>query len=137
MRPACSRRRGAPSCPTYNASSYSQREEKQAFESRLFDDLLEVHLELSVSESLSFDRFVTALGYISGEEHGIKSYRVSHFILFVSTRPNPGYRIRKVVCSLKRSVEPKAEYMFGADAKLVIEGYTAIWMFGVTDSERF
>jgi hypothetical protein len=45
-------------------------------------------------------------------------------------QPNPAYRIHKVVCTLRKAVESRAEYKFGPDARLSIEGHTAIWMFG-------
>ena len=73
----------------YNASQYSQPEQKKAFESKLFDDLSEVHLELNAPESASFDRFVTALGYSAAGDPERKSYRAGNFAFFVSTRPNP------------------------------------------------
>ncbi|MGA2361062.1 MAG: DUF5829 family protein [Candidatus Aminicenantales bacterium] len=114
----------------YNASRYTTSEEKKAFESRLFNDLSEVHLELDASESVSFDKFVTALGYSVSEDRGKKAYHEGTFTFFVSTLPNPTYRIRKVVCTLKRAVEPRTEYRFGPDARLTVEGHTAIWIFG-------
>jgi hypothetical protein len=114
----------------YNASLYTTPEQKKAFASRLFDDLSEVHLELNASESASFERFVTALGYDVSEARGKRSYRAGTFTFFLSTLPNPAYRIRKVVCTLTRAVEPRAEYKFGPDVRLSIEGCTAIWTFG-------
>ena len=115
---------------SYNAYGYTTLDKKKSFESKLFDDLLEVHLELSASESASFDKFVTALGYSASEDRGKRSYRAGNFTFFVSTLPNPGYRIRKVVCTLRRAVEPSGEYKFGQDARLVVEGRTAVWIFG-------
>jgi hypothetical protein len=115
---------------SYNAYGYTTPDKKKAFESKLFDDLLEVHLELSTAESASFDKFVTALGYAASEDRGKRSYRAGSFTFFVSTLPTPAYRIRKVVCTLIRAVEPKGEYRFGQDARLTVEGRTAVWMFG-------
>jgi len=114
----------------YNASLYTTPEQKKAFASRLFDDLSEVHLELNASESASFERFVTALGYDVSENGGKQSYRAGTFTFFVSTLPKPAYRIRKVVCTLTRDAEPRAEYKFGPDARLIVEGCTAVWTFG-------
>lgn len=114
----------------YNASRYTTTEQKKAFESRLFNDLSEVYLELDASESISFDRFVTALGYSVSKDRGKQAYHAGTFTFFVSMLPNPTYRVRKVVCTLTRTVEPRAEYRFGPDARLTVEGYTAIWMFG-------
>jgi hypothetical protein len=114
----------------YNASSYTTPEQKRAFESRLLDDLSEVHLELNPSESASFDRFVTALGCGVREDRGTRFYRAGSFTFFVNTLPNPAYRIRKVVCTLRRAAAPRAEYRFGPDARLAVEGRTAIWTFG-------
>jgi hypothetical protein len=45
-------------------------------------------------------------------------------------QPKPAYRIRKVVCTLTRGAEPRAEYKFGPDARLTVEGCTAVWTFG-------
>jgi len=45
-------------------------------------------------------------------------------------QPKPAYRIRKVVCTLTRDAEPRAEYKFGPDARLIVEGCTAVWTFG-------
>jgi len=115
---------------SYNAYGYGTPDKKKAFESKLFDDLLEVHLELSAAESASFDKFVTALGYSASEDRGKRSYRAGTFTFFVSTLPNPAYRIRKAVCTLRGAVEPKGEYKFGPDARLTVEGRTAVWMFG-------
>jgi hypothetical protein len=114
----------------YNAYRYTTSEQKKAFESRLFNDLSEVHLELDASESVSFDRFVTALGYGVSEDRGKRAYHAGTFTFFVSTLPNPTYRVRKVVCTLTRAVESGAEYRFGPDARLIVEGHTAIWIFG-------
>lgn len=115
---------------SYNAYGYTTPDKKEAFESKLFDDLLEVHLELSTAESASFDKFVTALGYAASEDRGKRSYRAGSFTFFVSTLPTPAYRIRKVVCTLIRAVEPKGEYRFGQDARLTVEGQTGVWIFG-------
>ena len=114
----------------YNASRYTTSEQKKAFQSRLFNDLSEVYLELDASESVSFDGFVTALGYSVSEDRGKQGYHAGTFTFFVSTLPNPTYRVRKVVCTLTRAVEPRAEYRFGPDARLIVEGHTAIWIFG-------
>jgi hypothetical protein len=43
---------------------------------------------------------------------------------------NAAYRIRKVVCTLRKAVESRAEYKFGPDARLFVEGHTATWTFG-------
>lgn len=114
----------------YNASFYTMPEQKRAFESRLFIDLSEVYLELAESERVSFDRFATALGYGVSEDRGKRAYHAGTFTFFVNTLPNPTYRIRKVVCTLTRAVETRAEYRFGPDARLIVEGRTAIWIFG-------
>ena len=114
----------------YIASRYTTSEQKKAFESRLFNDLSEVYLELDASESVSFDRFVTALGYSVSEDRGKQAYHAGTFTFFVSTLPNPACRVRKVVCTLTRAVEPRTEYRFGPDARLIVEGHTAIWIFG-------
>ena len=45
-------------------------------------------------------------------------------------QPNPAYRIHKVVCTLRRDAESRAEYKFGPDARLTVEGCTAVWTFG-------
>jgi len=45
-------------------------------------------------------------------------------------QPNPAYRIRKIVCTLRKAVEPRADYKFRPDARLSVEGCTAVWMFG-------
>ena len=115
---------------SYNAYRYGTPDKKKAFESKLFDDLLEVHLELSAAEGASFNRFVKALGYSASEDRGKRSFRAGTFTFFVSTLPNPAYRIRKVVCTLRETVEPRSEYKFGPDARLTVEGRTAVWMFG-------
>jgi len=114
----------------YNASLYTTSGQRKAFESRLFDDLSEVHLELNASESASFDKFVTAFGYRVSGDRGKRTYRAGSFTFFVSTLQNPAYRIRKAVCTLTRDAGPRVEYRFGPDARLFVEGHTAIWMFG-------
>jgi hypothetical protein len=114
----------------YNDSGNSDPEQKKAFASKLFDDLSEVHLELTATESSSFDKFVTALGFVPSKSRAARSFHAGNFTFFVTTRPNPAYRIRKVVCTLRRTVDPRAEYRFGPDARLIVEGHTAIWMFG-------
>jgi hypothetical protein len=45
-------------------------------------------------------------------------------------QPNPAYRIRKVVCTLRKAVESRAEYKFGPDACLIMKECTAVWTFG-------
>ena len=104
--------------------------EKKAFASRLFDDLSEVHLELTATESAAFDKFVTALGFVLSKARDAKSYHAGSFTFFVTTRANPTYRIRKVVCTLRSLVGPRAAYDFGPDARLVVHRGTAVWTFG-------
>lgn len=114
----------------YNAAAYATTERMRAYEARLFDDLLEVHIELGRAERLPFDRFAQALGFVGNGRGALRVYRAGDAALFVTERPDARYRIRKVVCSLRSAVEPPAEHVFGPDARLTVRGRRAIWSFG-------
>jgi hypothetical protein len=114
----------------FNDAVFWAPEKKKAFALRLFDDLSEVHLELTATESAAFDKFVTALGFAPSKARAAKSYHAGNFTFFVTTRANSAYRIRKVVCTLRSSVEPRSAYDFGPDARLVVHRGTAVWTLG-------
>jgi hypothetical protein len=114
----------------YNAAAYATTERMRAYEARLFDDLLEVHIELGPAERLPFDRFAKALGFVGNGRGAVRVYRAGDAALVVTERPDARYRIRKVVCSLRSAVDPPAEHVFGPDARLIVRGRRAIWSFG-------
>jgi hypothetical protein len=114
----------------YNEYLSRRDNQEKAFASKLFDDLQELHLELTAAESASFGRFIKALGFVPLEKLGARAYRSGNSSIFISTPPNPLYRIRKVVCTLRKATEPRAEYKFGRDAHLTIQGGVAVWTFG-------
>ncbi len=114
----------------YIAARYRTPDRKQAYEDVFFDDLLEVHLELTAAESATFEKFATSLGYAASGDQGTRTYRRRTVSIVVSVVPTPVYRIRKVVCSLRRDAPPKSEHTFGPDARLTLEGRLAVWSFG-------
>jgi hypothetical protein len=115
---------------SYNAASYGRTGRMKEYESRLFDDLTEVHLELNIGEGDAFEKFLLALGFESAESAETRILRSGNFTFFVRLKPTPGYRIRKVVCSLRSAVDPVVEHVFGPDARLRLRGRTAVWTFG-------
>lgn len=114
----------------YIAARYTPPDKRRAYEKVSFDDLLEVHLELTASESVAFEKFATSLGYVVSGAQGTRFYRSGPFSIVVSVVPTPVYRIRKVVCSLRRDAPTNAELRFGPDARLTLQGRRAIWSFG-------
>jgi len=114
----------------YNAASYRRSGRTGEFEGRLLDDLVEVRLDLGAGEADSLGRFLRTLGFEAAGEPPGRVFMSAGAVIRVRTGPAPGYRIRKVVCSLRKAVEPPVELVFGPDAKLRAEGLTAVWTFG-------
>jgi Family of unknown function (DUF5829) len=114
----------------YIAAKYTAPDRKQAYEKVFFDDLLEVDLELTPAEGARFEKFATSLGYAVSWGHGTRSFRRGTFSIVVRVVPNPVYRIRKVICSLRRDAPSNAELTFGPGARLTLQGRRAIWSFG-------
>ena len=99
-------------------------------ETSLFDDISEVHLELTVSEHEKLELLLRAFGYESSCVQDITTYRSDGFTLQVSQKVAPSYRIRKVVCPLKDRNHQERTLTFGKNARLNVGKELAIWQFG-------
>ena len=114
----------------YMAAIFTAPEKREAFEKVSFDDLREVHLELSPEEAGSFERFAGGLGWSAASDGARQTFRAGPFTIVVATMPDPDYRVRTIVCLLRRDAGPAAEHTFGPDARLRVEGHSATWSFG-------
>lgn len=114
----------------YLAAINAVPEKKAAYEAVAFDDIVEVRMELGEAEAASFGRFVEALGWSAATDGSKRTLRSGTFTIVVTAPPAPTYRIRTVVCSLRRDAGPAVEQAFGPDGQLRLEGRTATWTFG-------
>jgi len=99
-------------------------------ETSLFDDISEVHLELTLSEHEELALLLQAFGYESSSVGEITTYRSDNFIVQVCQKVAPRYRIRKVVCTLKEQLQQEKTFTFGKNAQLNVGRSLAIWEFG-------
>ncbi len=99
-------------------------------ENSLFNDILEVHLNLTSSEHQDLALLLRAFGYQSSSSKNITTYRSNGFTLQVSEKVNPFYRIRKVVCLLTTQPDEEKSYSFDNNAHLRVTKELAIFQFG-------
>ncbi|MEQ9549221.1 MAG: DUF5829 family protein [Coleofasciculus sp. G3-WIS-01] len=99
-------------------------------ETSLFEDISEVHLELTVSEHEELGLLLRAFGYHSSGVGDKTIYSCDGFTVQVSQNIAPRYRIRQVVCTMKDKPHPEKTFIFGDNAKLKIGIELAIWQFG-------
>jgi hypothetical protein len=99
-------------------------------ETSLFDDISEVHLELTLSEHEELALLLRVFGYHSSCLGDITTYRSHGFTLQVSQKVAPIYRIRKVVCTMKAQPHQEINLTFGDNAQLNVGRDLAIWQFG-------
>jgi hypothetical protein len=99
-------------------------------ENSLFDDILEVHLNLTSSEHQDLGLLLQAFGYQSSCFENITTYRSNGLTLQVSETVNPIYRIHKIVCLLTTQLDEEKNYTFGNNAHLRVHQELAIWQFG-------
>ncbi|MEG4631572.1 DUF5829 family protein [Microcoleus sp. AR_TQ3_B6] len=99
-------------------------------ETSLFDDISEVHLELTLAEHEELALLLRVFGYESSGVGDITTYRYDGFTLQVSQKVAPSYRIRKVVCTMKAQAHQERKFTFGDNAQLNVGGELAIWQFG-------
>ena len=99
-------------------------------ETSLFDDISEVHLELTLSEQEELALLLQSFGYESSSVGDITIYRSHGFIVQVCQKVAPRYRIRKVVCTLKEQFQMEKTFTFGKNAQLNVGRSLAILEFG-------
>jgi len=99
-------------------------------ETSLFDDISEVHLELTLAEHEELALLLRVFGYESSGVGDITTYRSDSFTLQVSQKVAPSYRIRKVFCTMKGQAHQERKFTFGDNAQLNVGGDFAIWQFG-------
>ncbi len=99
-------------------------------ETSLFDDISEVHLELTLAEHEELALLLRVFGYHSSCSGDITTYHSHGFTLQVSQKVAPSYRIRKVVCTMKAQIYQERKFTFGDNAQLNVGGELAIWQFG-------
>ena len=99
-------------------------------ETSLFDDISEVHLELTLSEHEELALLLQAFGYESSCIGDITTYHSDCFIVQVCQKVAPHYRIRRVVCTLKDRPHQEKTFTFGKNAQLNVGSSLAIWKFG-------
>ncbi|MEG3955775.1 DUF5829 family protein [Microcoleus sp. herbarium2] len=99
-------------------------------ETSLFDDISEVHLELTLAEHEELALLLRAFGYDSFCVGDITTYRSHGFTLQVSHKVAPSYRIRKVFCTMKGQAYQERNFTFGDNAQLNVGGELAVLQFG-------
>lgn len=112
----------------FNRAAYLKTLETS--ETCLFDDISEVHLELTLSEQEELALLLKAFGYESSSVGDITTYYSHGFIVQVCQKVAPRYRIRKVVCTLKEQLQQEKTFTFGKNAQLNLGRSLAIWEFG-------
>jgi len=99
-------------------------------ETALFDDISEVHLELTSSEQEELALLLRGFGYESSGGGDVTTYHSHGFVIQVSHNVSPRYRIRKVVCAIADRPHPEKTFIFGKNARLNWGRSRAIWEFG-------
>lgn len=99
-------------------------------ETSLFDDISEVHLDLTLSEQEELALLLQALGYESSRVGDITTYQSHNFLIKVCQKETPHYRISKVVCTLKDYPHQEKTFTFGKNARLNVGRSLAVWEFG-------
>lgn len=112
----------------FNRAAYLQNLETS--ETSLFDDISEVHLELTLAEHEELALLLQAFGYESSCLGDLTTYHSHGFTLQVSQKADPSYRIRKVVCTLEDRPHQERAFTFGKNAQLNVGKSLAIWQFG-------
>lgn len=112
----------------FNRAAYLKKLDNS--ETSLFDDISEVHLELTLSEHKDLALLLQAFGYDSSCVGEITTYHSSSFIIRVCQTNTPRYRIRQVVCTLKDQPHQERTFTFGKNAQLNVDRSLAIWKFG-------
>jgi hypothetical protein len=99
-------------------------------ETCLFDDISEVHLELTLSEQEELALLLQSFGYDSSSVGDITTYHSHNFMIKVCQKVARRYRICKVVCTLKEQLQQEKTFTFGKNAQLNVGRSLAIWEFG-------
>ncbi|MEQ9233032.1 DUF5829 family protein [Coleofasciculus sp. E2-BRE-01] len=99
-------------------------------ETSLFEDISDVHLELTVSEHEELALLLRAFGYHSSGVGDMTIYRSDSFTVQVSQNVAPRYQICQVVCTIKEQPHLERMFTFGDNAKLKVGRELAIWQFG-------
>jgi hypothetical protein len=99
-------------------------------ETSLFDDISEVHLELTAPEHKELALLLQSFGYNSSTVGDITTYNSHNFMIKVCHKVAPRYRITKVVCTLKEQLQQENTLTFGQNAQLNVGRSLAIWEFG-------
>lgn len=112
----------------FNRAAYLKTLETS--ETSLFDDISEVHLELTLSEQEELALLLQAFGYDSSSAGDITTYHSHNFMIKVCQKVARRYRICKVVCTLKEQLQQEKTFTFGKNAQLNLGRFLAIWEFG-------
>lgn len=99
-------------------------------ETSLFDDISEVHLELTAPEHKELALLLQSFDYDSFTQGDTTIYNSGNFMLKVGEKVAPYYRITKVICTLKEQLQQEKTFTFGKNAQLNVGGTLAIWEFG-------
>jgi hypothetical protein len=99
-------------------------------ETSLFDDISEIHLELTVSEQEELAFLLQGFGYESSGGGDGTTYHSDRFLIRVYQTVSPRYRIRRVVCAIADRPHPERSFTFGKNARLNLGRSLAIWEFG-------
>lgn len=112
----------------FNRAAYLKNLETS--ETSLFDDISEVHLELTLSEHEDLALLLQSFGYESSGGGDVTTYHSHGFMVKVCQKVAPRYRIRKVICTLKEQLQQEKTLTFGKNAQLNLGRSLAIWEFG-------
>ncbi|MHC4426174.1 MAG: DUF5829 family protein [Planctomycetota bacterium] len=102
----------------------------------LFDDIVEVDLELTSQEHNNLKILLCAFGCESSQTGKVTHYCSNGFVLNVSETSTPIYRIRKATCSFTEDSEVEEELRFGDSVMLSMNKDSAYWQFGPGNTSR-
>lgn len=99
--------------------------------STLFDDIVEIDLELTSEEQFDFELLARIIGAGIKSLSGISTYDFSNSVLKVQTNELRAYCIRRIVCSMTKAVDSPMRISFGPDVRVEFHDNLAIWNFGL------
>jgi hypothetical protein len=116
-------------CGCIDRAAYLWPEPEKEPHQLLFEDMLEVEVEVTAEEHANLGALLRALGYAPARNGEVARYRSEAFRLKVREVPAPTYRIRKAVCSLTGGAGEERELSFGDRAMLSVKQGSALWWF--------
>lgn len=96
----------------------------------LVDDVEEIELRLTKREAADLKLFLTTLGLNPVQDDQKTYFQAGDFRLVSAEEHSPGYRIRRIVCTMPKAQDITAQEQFGPDAFLKVSAGKLVWEFG-------